>query len=280
MIHLEGRIAVEAALVAGRRRIEALLLAPRQDGGGAARPGEPAAERLEPLLALAAQRGVAVERVAATELDRLAHGKSHGGVLARCEPLRPLAERELAGLLERCSGPPLLLLLEGVDDDRNLGFTLRTAEALGATALLVKKQSLDFDETEVARSASGALERLPLVHVERDGPLWGELRRRRFARLACVANAKRTIWEHDLVGPTLLAIGGEKRGLSAAVRDECSDFASIPMQSEAGSLSLSHAAAIALAEAARQRRAHARFAAAQAAAAAHLVKMPPPTAPS
>src|SRR5438046_8866113 len=69
------------------------------------------------------------------------------------------------------SEPALFLLLEGVDDARNLGFTLRSAEALGVHAVLIKKHLWDFDETEVARPASGAYERMPLVQIDTVEPL-------------------------------------------------------------------------------------------------------------
>jgi 23S rRNA (guanosine2251-2'-O)-methyltransferase len=243
MIHLEGRQSIEAALAVGRRRIEVILV---KEGSHEEKLGE--------LFAAAERRKVAVKRVPGEELDRLAHGRSHGGVIAVCVPLPPASGQELLALLDGKRSPPLLLLVEGSEDDRNLGFTLRSAEALGATAVLVKKHVLDFDETEVARASSGAFERLPLVRIDRESELLRELARRGVALVACVAGAKRTIHEIDLRGPVLLAVGGEKRGLSGAVRDECRWFARIPMAGgAASSLSMSHAAAVLLAEAARQR---------------------------
>lgn len=244
MIHLEGRVTVEAALAAGRRRISVILL---KEGAHE--------EKLEELLAAAARRNVAIKRVPAAELDALAHGRSHGGVLALCVSLKPIEERELLSLLDGSATAPLLLLLDGTEDERNLGFTLRSAEALGATAVLVKKHVLDYDETELSRASSGAFERLPLVRIDRETELLRELRRRGFALVACVAGAKRSVWDLDLRGPVALCVGGEKRGLSGAVREECTLFARIPMESAVTSLSMSHAAAILLAEAARQRRA-------------------------
>jgi 23S rRNA (guanosine2251-2'-O)-methyltransferase len=242
VIHLEGRIAVEAALEVGRRRIEVVLLK-----AGAHE------EKLGGLLAAAKRRAVAVKRVDAAELDGLTHGATHGGVVAVCGPLPTTSEVELLSLLDGRTAAPLLLLLEGIQDDRNLGFTLRSAEALGATAVLLKKHVFDFDETEVSRTSSGAFERLPLVRIDRETELLRELERRGLAFVGCIGRAERTIYEVDLRGPTILCIGGEKRGLSAAVRRECTTFARIPMASHATSLSMPHAAAVLLAEAARQR---------------------------
>src|SRR5207237_697031 len=75
----------------------------------------------------------------------------------------------------------------------------------------------DFDPVEIARPASGAYERLPLVQIDSVDPLI-ELQRRGLRLYGCIAGAKRTIYDIDLTGPAILAIGGEKRGLSGAVR--------------------------------------------------------------
>ena len=124
---------------------------------------------------------------------------------------------------------------------------------LGAHAVLIKKHLWDFDEVEVARPASGAYERLPLVQVEDVGVLL-ELQKGGVKLLGCIAGARRSIYDADLSRPVVLAIGGEKRGLSGAVREICDGFVTIPTRGEPSSLSLSHAAAIVLAEANRQRK--------------------------
>ncbi|TWT45883.1 23S rRNA (guanosine-2'-O-)-methyltransferase RlmB [Phycisphaerae bacterium RAS1] len=240
--HLEGRQSVVAALRAFQRRFQVILI----------RSGMHA-KRVQDVVDLASQRGVPIRSASAEELNALAHGGTHGGVIAICSPKPRMSADELLDSLDRSAGSPLLLLLEGVDDARNLGFTLRTAEALGAHALLIKKHLWDFDPVEVARPASGAFERLPLVLIDGVRPLQS-LQRRGFQLVGLVAAARRSIHAADLTAPTVLAIGGEKRGLSGAVRCICDLLVTIPMQSPAGSLPLSHAAAIVLAEAARQRR--------------------------
>jgi 23S rRNA (guanosine2251-2'-O)-methyltransferase len=242
MEHLEGRQSVLAALRARQRKIDVILIRHGTHG-----------ESIQDITALAAELGVPIRFVDSRELDALAHGGTHGGVLAVASPKPRTTVPQLLELIDRSSEPPLLLLLEGVDDARNLGFTLRSAEALGAHAVLIKKHLWDFDPIEVARPASGAYERMPLVQIDEVEPL-KHLAARGVRLYGCLAGAKRTIYDVPLTGPTLLAIGGEKRGLSAAVRSLCDRFVTIPNASiEAASLPLSHAAAIVLAEAMRQR---------------------------
>ncbi|MDB5321154.1 MAG: rlmB [Phycisphaerales bacterium] len=209
-------------------------------------------EKLQELLDLAAELNVPVKTVDRRELDAMAHGQSHGGIVALVSAKPRMSAEQLIDLIDTLRTPPLLLLIEGVEDARNLGFTLRSAEALGAHAVLIKKHLWDFDAVEVARPASGAYERMPLVQIDTTEPLI-KLQRRGLRLYGCVAGAKRRIYDVDLAGPAILAIGGEKRGLSGAVRSICDRFITIPSAAAATSLSLSHAASVVMAEAMRQR---------------------------
>jgi 23S rRNA (guanosine2251-2'-O)-methyltransferase len=241
MEQLEGRQSVLAALQARQRRFEVILISHQAH-----------AQKTLPMLELAEKQRVPVKRVDGRELNTMAHGRSHGGVVAICSAKPILKPTDLPALLATLRQPPLLLLLEGIDDARNLGFTLRSADAFGAHAVLIKKHLWDFDAGDVARSSSGAYERLPLVQIETVQPL-SMLRRQGLRLLGCLASAKQTIHNVDLTTPVILAIGGEKRGLSGAVREVCDGAVRIPTAGSASSLALSHAAAVALAEAHRQR---------------------------
>jgi 23S rRNA (guanosine2251-2'-O)-methyltransferase len=241
MEHLEGRLSVLAALNARQRKFDVILI-----NHGAHE------EKLQGLLAAAAALGVPVKRVTGAEMDALAHGSTHGGVLAICSEKPRMEGPALLDLVARAKEPAMLLLIEGIEDARNLGFTLRSAEALGAMGVLIKKHLWDFDPVEVARPSSGAYESLPLVQIE-NTDLLKQLQARGFELLGCVAGARRTIYDVELSGAVVLAIGGEKRGLSGAVRDICNGFISIPSVAGAASLSLSNAAAVVMAEGRRQR---------------------------
>jgi 23S rRNA (guanosine2251-2'-O)-methyltransferase len=240
MEHLEGRQSVLAALLARQRKFDVLLI---HQGIHE--------EKIRDILEAANLLGVPIKRVSTQELDAMAHGATHGGVLAICSGKPLTTEAQLLEIIDRTANP-LLLLIEGVEDARNLGFTLRSAEALGATAVLIKKHLWDFDPTEIARPASGAYERMPLVKFE-STDLLERLKGCGVKLLGCIAGVKRTLYETDLTGAVILAIGGEKRGLSGAVRAVCDGFVTIPAESGAASLPLSHAAAIVLAETRRQR---------------------------
>ncbi len=210
-------------------------------------------EQIRDIVELAAQLQIPQRFADPRELDALAHGATHGGLIALVSPKPRTTFEQLSEILDSAQQPPLLLLLEGIDDARNLGFVLRSALALGLHAVLIKKHLWDFDSTEVARASSGAFELLPLVQIDNVEPL-RQLQRHGVSLIGCLAGAKRTLYGTDLTPGTILAIGGEKRGLSGAVRSICDAFLTIPSAPDAPSLSLSHAAAIAMAEAQRQRQ--------------------------
>lgn len=241
-MQLEGQQSVLAALQAHQRKFEVILIKSgvRQD-------------RVLPILEEAEKQLVPVKFVSAIELDRLAMGKTHGGIIALCTRKRVLKLTRLRDVLRQAPGSALLLLLEGVEDSQHLGYVLRTAEALGAHAVILKKHVWDFDETRVSRASSGSFERLPVLGFSEISEI-SLLRKLGIRLYGCIANARRSMYDLDLAAPVALAVGGEKRGLSGALRKECDKLMKIPMFSEAAtSLSLTHAACLLLGEAARQR---------------------------
>lgn len=244
MEQIEGKICVEAALKARQRKISLLVI----------REGLHS-QQIEAILNEAHQRNIPIKYATREEIDAMAHGKTHGGIIALAgpKPLTPIEALLAQIATKNSSHPGALLLLEGIDDSQNLGFTLRSAEALGIDGVLIKKHLWDFDSSSVARASSGAYERLPLVLLDDAEKMLNRLKNNGFSVYGCIANAKRIIYDIDLTNAVVLAIGGEKRGLSAAVRRQCDQLISIPMVADIGSLSLSHAASIVMAELMRQR---------------------------
>lgn len=244
MEQIEGRICVESALKARQRKISLLII----------RAGLHH-KQIELILNEADQQHIPIKHVTHHELDTIAHGKTHGGVIALATPKPPIAIEALLDQLkmQNQSHSPALLLLEGIDDSQNLGFTLRSAEAMGIDAVLLKKHLWTFDGAAVSRSSSGAFERMPIVLLDQVDQVLPKFKKLGLTILGCIASAKRIMYDVDLTNPVVLAIGGEKRGLSAAVRRFCDVFIKIPMISNIGSLSLSHSASVVMAEMMRQR---------------------------
>jgi 23S rRNA (guanosine2251-2'-O)-methyltransferase len=240
---LEGKQSILPALLARQRKFRLILIKQNL---------HPA--RIRDVMAAAEEQAIPIKYVPAEELDAMTKGKSHGGLAAICTAKPKFEMGMLIELCKKLPEPVFLLLVEGTEDAQNLGYTLRSAEALGAHAVLLKKHVWNFEAVAVARASSGAFERMPLVQVENAEKELLPLQRMGIKFYGCIGGAKRTIFDVDLTGPVMLAIGGERRGLSGALREMCDGFVRIPMTAGAGSLSLSHAAAVVMAEVMRQRR--------------------------
>src|SRR6266705_1936363 len=183
-------------------------------------------------------------------LDRIAGGVPHQGIVAVVSA-RPAMTLET--LLETAHDPALFVVLDGVEDPRNLGAILRTAEAAGADGVLLpERHSAGLSET-VNRASAGALEH---VHVARVGNVVQALEALKARGIWVVgfdaAGTER--WDRvDLKRPVALVVGGEGRGIRRLVRKHCDHLASIPLFGHVDSINVSVAAGIALFEAIRQR---------------------------
>ncbi|MGH7491861.1 MAG: TrmH family RNA methyltransferase [bacterium] len=239
---LEGKQCVLPALLARHRKFKLILL---KQGSKA--------PYIDEIVVAAEAQTIPLKFISSTELDAMTKGRSHGGVAAICSAKPAINMAAIVELVQNTSAPALLLLIEGTEDAQNLGYTLRSAEALGVHAVLLKKHVWNFDEAALSRASSGAFERLPLAQIENLAKELVPLQRLGVGFWGCIGGAKRDIFHADLTQAVLLAIGGERRGLSGAMRALCAGFIRIPMIAGAGSLSLSHAACIVMAEAMRQR---------------------------
>jgi 23S rRNA (guanosine2251-2'-O)-methyltransferase len=195
----------------------------------------------------AGQRGVEVKRISRRRIDELARGGVHQGVFARVEPY------PYSGLGEVLASPePLVVVLDGVTDPRNLGAVLRAADGAGASGVVVPKDRAACVTAAAVKASAGASEH---VRVARETNLRRAIETMKEAGLwVYAAEAGGTPYtELDLAGPAGLVFGSEGRGLRRLVREACDGTVSIPLLGSVGSLNISVAAAVLLYEARRQR---------------------------
>lgn len=209
---------------------------------------------LAELAALAARHGIAVECRPAATLDRLSGGGVHQGVLALLSaPPQALDENALEAILAGAA-QPLLLVLDEVQDPRNLGACLRSADAAGAHAVIAPRRNAAGLTAAAIKTAAGAASAVPFVQV---GNLARTLRFLKGAGISLYgadAAAAGTVYEADLGVSCALVLGGEGQGLRRLTRESCDALVSIPMVGTVASLNVSVAAALCLFEAGRQRR--------------------------
>ena len=148
---------------------------------------------------------------------------------------------------------PTLLLLDGLEDPRNFGAILRTAEATGVTGVVItKKRSVTVTDV-VKKTSTGAADLVPIATVSNLNQTIAQLKQENFWIVGLEADGETRYTAVDYKLPTVLVIGGEGTGLSRLVRENCDMTVSIPMLGQITSLNVSVATAIILYEGVRQR---------------------------
>lgn len=209
--------------------------------------------RLAELATLAEALGVPMRRVAAPVLDRHARGGVHQGVVAFVDEGPPSAT--LADLVRGQPGvPPLIVVLDGVEDPQNVGAILRTVDAAGASGLVRQTRRAARLDGAAAKAAAGAAARVPVVDVVNIARTLEALKDVGVWTVGLAGDAQKPYTDLDLTLPTALVLGAEGSGLRRLVRERCDWVVAIPMAGHVGSLNVSVAAGVALFEAARQRR--------------------------
>jgi len=241
-----GLIPVLEALRAGKRQIEEITI---MEGG---KP-----ERLRHLFELARELRVPVRRVPRIELDRTLGDVRHQGVVARVAAARYADADKLLESLEAKMGsedPPLVLGLDGIEDPRNMGSILRTAECAGVHGVFIPERRATGLTEVVAKVAAGALEYVPVARVTNLVRLIEQLKERNIWVVGAAAEAPVEYTEWDWKLPVAIVLGNEGHGLHRLVGERCDSLVRIPVSGRLESLNVSVAAGVLLYEARRQRR--------------------------
>ena len=245
----------KAELVFGVHSVRSLL---ERDPAGVlevwlqARREPPALRRA---LSLPVASGIAVHRVARETIERMVGPVAHQGVVARYRPSGVVPFATLDQLLDRTPPPSLIVVLDEVQDPRNLGASMRCAAGAGADALVIAKRRSASLTATARKAASGAAEHLPLVTVTNLASALERMAGAGISVIGAAADAERSLYGVDLRGPHAIVLGGEERGLRRLTRERCQQLVSIPLRGPVESLNVSVAAAVFLFEAVRQRSA-------------------------
>ncbi len=201
--------------------------------------------RLQAVVRLAEERGIGVVRVPRAQLDRLGGIHSHQGIAAQCSPV-PIWT--LAAALEATQGQRdrLWLMLDGVTDEGNAGSLVRSAVALGASAVLSPATGSVRPHAGLHRCSSGALSAIRWVSLPNPVEALAQLRLEGFRLLGAVVENGRPPSRADRVGDRVLILGSEERGLRAAVEERLDGRLSISTSAAMPSLNVSAAGAILL----------------------------------
>ena len=199
----------------------------------------------------ASARNARLRRVPRERVEELVPGAVHQGIVARVGPYPYSGLGEILSISD-----PLVVVLDGVTDPRNLGAVLRVADGAGASGVVVPKDRAVGVTPAAVKASAGASEH---VRVARETNLRRALERMKEAGVWAYAAEDRTsvramsYTDLDLSGPVALVFGSEGRGVRRLVREGCDGAVSIPMRGAVSSLNVSVAAAVLLFEARRQR---------------------------
>jgi 23S rRNA (guanosine2251-2'-O)-methyltransferase len=196
--------------------------------------------------------GVACERCGRDELERLAHGGVHQGVVLEVPAPAELGLAELEQLVADRGEALTLLVLDQVEDPRNLGACLRTADAVGIDAVVVPKARSAKLSGAALKVATGAAETVPLVVVPNLARTLRWLRDEGIRLVGAAGEGARSLFEVDLAPPIALLLGAEESGLRRLSRETCDELVRIPMVGSVESLNVSVAAGVLLYEMLRQ----------------------------
>ena len=240
-----GVNAVEEALRAGKRQFESITILE------SARP-----DRLRRLLELARANRIPVHRVPRLDLDRALTAAKHQGVVARIAAARYANAEDLIDSLAAKIGtddPPLAVGLDGIEDPRNMGSILRTAECAGVHGIFIPERRATGLTDVVAKVAAGALEYVPVARVTNLVRLIEQLKERNIWVIGAAGNAPQAYTEWDWSLPITVFFGNEGRGLHRLVSERCDALVRIPVSGQIESLNVAVAAGVLLYEARRQR---------------------------
>jgi 23S rRNA (guanosine2251-2'-O)-methyltransferase len=210
-------------------------------------------ERVNELVRIAADRGVPILEVSRAELDRMTGGVLHQGVGLQVPPFayEPFDDLVAAALEQPA---PLLVALDGVTDPRNLGAVIRSAAAFGAHGVFVPERRAAGITATAWRTSAGAAARVKVSQVTNLTRSLKACQQAGFLAVGLDADGEADLYDLEAaIGPLVVVVGSEGRGLSRLVGETCDLRVSIPMVSAIESLNASVAAAVALAEVARRR---------------------------
>ncbi|MEU4239171.1 23S rRNA (guanosine(2251)-2'-O)-methyltransferase RlmB [Actinoplanes sp. NPDC026619] len=210
-------------------------------------------DRVNEIVRTAGDRGIPILDIGRQELDRMTGGVLHQGIGLQVPPFAyENFDDLLAASLEQTA--PLLVALDGITDPRNLGAVIRSVAAFGGHGVFMTERRAAGITATAWRTSAGAAARVPVSQVVNLTRAVKQAQKEGFTAIGLDADGDTDLYQLEAaVGPLLVVVGSEGRGLSRLVGETCDLRVSIPMVSDMESLNASVAAAVTLAEVARRR---------------------------
>ena len=237
---IEGRNAVLEAFRAGKTIDKLFVLDGCQDGP------------VKSILREAKKTDTIINFVDKERLDRLANSGHHQGVVAQAAAYEYAEVEDILNAAKEKGEAPFIFILDEIEDPRNLGAIIRTANLCGAHGVIIPKRRAVGLTATVAKTSAGAVNYTPVAKVTNIAKTIEELKKEGMW-FVCADMDGQTMYDLNLTGPIGLVIGNEGAGVSRLVKEKCDFTASIPMKGDIDSLNASVAAGVLAYEIVRQR---------------------------
>ena len=236
----EGAISAKAILETNKRDIEYLMVDKTKDD-----------RNTRYIINLAKSKNVEIRYVERQQIDDLASGKTHGGILLMASNRKNDSMYNV-----NITKNSTIFLLEGIEDPFNLGYAIRSFYAFGVDALIIKNQHLINSENIIVKSSAGASEKMPIIVVDDFAECINYFKNKNYKLVAMQRSENSSAYDQfNFDSKTLIAIGGEKRGLSKEVLNLVDKNVYIPYLNDfKNALNMTSAAITVASETARQKR--------------------------
>lgn len=214
-----------------------------------------AGARVDAILDRARELRIPVETSDNQHMERLCRGGVHQGVAAELQQMAAYTVDELIETAETQGEPPLLVILDGIEDPQNVGAILRSANGAGVHGVIRQARHAARLDGATAKASAGATNHVQVATVVNISRTIEELKDKNIWTIGLDGSADESYDEVDYTLPTAFVLGAEGDGLRRLVRETCDRLVRIPMLGEVESLNVSVASGIVLYEAVRQRRA-------------------------
>ncbi|MHB8058072.1 MAG: 23S rRNA (guanosine(2251)-2'-O)-methyltransferase RlmB [Desulfuromonadaceae bacterium] len=210
--------------------------------------------RVEKIIRLAEERGVAVHRRDKGDLTRMCASSHHQGIALEVEPFRYADFDELLASLGQTGSNGFLLVLDAIQDPHNLGALIRSAACAGVDGVLIPKDRACGITAAAEKTSAGAVETVPVAMVTNIAQTLETLKKSGYWVYGLDGAARQSVYGTEFSGNVALVVGGEGEGIRPLVRKQCDVVMSIPQYGGVSSLNASVAGGIALFEIARKVR--------------------------
>ncbi len=208
---IEGSLSVKAAIKGNKRVVEEVMIDKHKNG-----------KDINYIINLCKEKAIKVKRIDKAEIENIADGKSHGGILAKVK------EREYQSLKSCFNENSFVVLIEGIEDPFNLGYIYRTLYSAGCGGVITNKRNYQNFENIILKSSAGAFD---LINIHQSDDLKASIdfaKNKGFKVYAAMRKNALSYFEVDYMEKVLIAFGGEMRGLSKAVLDNVDQNVYIP----------------------------------------------------